>query len=153
MIRTHAGWAVALAALSLSASGSVLSRAYHSRAIDDGLTARCTTVNTSTLPQEVIERYEISGDENTGLISCVVQQSVPPAAVPQNMPADVYVEFNPIGQAPEPVAVRQVLDGDFLTYLGTYQVHGNDTLQFHVTISVDDTGTLEMNFEDQQPRL
>lgn len=46
--------------------------------------ARCNTVHSLTLPQEVVQRYELSTGEDLAFISCSLQMATDP---PSNIPA------------------------------------------------------------------
>lgn len=132
-------------------SGEAAARAQQNRALD-GLVARCTTVNTSTLPQASLERYGVGADEDQGLLSCVVQKRTPGQA-PRNVEARVSAEYHAIGQAPEAIPMREVREHDLVTYLGTYAVPGRFPLQFRVSVTVPGAGTVELELDDRTPRL
>ena len=156
MVQQHA-WRlpVALAvAIAAVAAVSAQGRAYQNESLD-GLVARCTTVNTSTLPQASLELYGIRGSEGQGLLSCVVQrqpQDPGEPEEPRNVEATVRATFHSIGQAPEPIDIREVREENLVTYLGTYPVRGRDTLVFDVEVEVEDAA-LEMSFDDRTPHI
>lgn len=139
--------ATVFAAATLPA-GSALARAYHSQSLD-GLIARCSAVNTTTLPAASLKQYEVEPDPETGLLSCVVQHQMP-GAEPDNVQAQVEATYHPIAQPPEAIRMREVRRGDLVTYLGTYPVRSEYPLQFNITLAVPDVGNVEMHFTDQQ---
>lgn len=150
----HRGLKVCLAISSgiaaMALSGPAWTRAYHSQTLD-GLIARCSTINTSTLPVASLKRYDVEADADKGLLSCVVQKR-DDQLEPQNVRARVEAEYHPIGQVPEPIEIRQVREQNLVTYLGTYSIRGESPLQFNVVMAVDDEA-VEMNFDDQSPQL
>ncbi len=148
---SHKPTALAAAIAVAIVAPPALARAYHSQSLDD-LIARCSTVNTATLPQASLSRYGIDGNSNTGLLSCVVQKHAP-GQEPENVPARVSAEYHTTGQPPEAVDIRESRgDGRFITYLGTYTLRTDGPLVFRVRIAAGGE-TVEMNFDDQTPSI
>lgn len=146
--RIIVGW---MASALLLTGQPAMARAYSNKEVD-GLTVRCTTINLASLPEASRQRYGVSGGPDEGLLSCVVQAPAR-GSTPENVQADVHAEFHPIGQAPQPVPMREVREGDLVTYLGTYPVEGSHPLQFSVSLAVPGAGTAELTFDDPHPRL
>jgi hypothetical protein len=134
-----------------AANGAAWARTYQTQTLD-GLTVRCTTVNTSTLPQAALERYDVRQDAERGLLSCVVQRQQP-GHEPENVPARVSAQYHVIGQPPDPIEIREVREQNLVTYLGTYRVRSSYPLVFQVGIAVPEVGSLQLEFDDQTPLL
>lgn len=142
-----------LALLTLTAALTTASvahgRAYHTETVGD-LVARCSTVNTTSLPEKSLELYGVSGSRDTGLASCVLQAQAP-GNEPENRQAQVEIRYYTPGQTPRPADVREVREGDLVTYLATYPIRSEDPLQFEVTIELEGAGTSQLQFTDHQP--
>ncbi|MFU8815341.1 MAG: DUF4426 domain-containing protein [Pseudomonadales bacterium] len=139
--------AVALCTLlALSAATTSWGRAYQTEFLD-GLIARCSTVNTSTLPEASLQQYRIDADPRRGMISCVVQEEREELD-PINVPAHVRARYNPVGFVPEEIDMRPVKVNDLISYIGTYDIRAAETLQFEVLIEVQGVGRLVLAFDD-----
>jgi hypothetical protein len=127
-------------------------RAFHS--VDSGdVTVRCSTVNSTSLPEASLQRYAIDGDPAVGLFSCVLQRSHAQES-PEHLHGDVTVHYHSIGQTPAEIPLREVLDDrDLVTYLGTYRVPDEFPLTFRVSVESDDIGSLEFTFDDNEPQI
>lgn len=141
---------VIFAAAAAAVASPASARAYHSQSLD-GLVARCSTVNTTTLPRESLERYGVEPDDERGLLSCVVQKQKP-GLRPENVQAQVDAEYSLTGQPPREIELREVRENNLVTYLGTYPVRTEGPLVFSIELQVDDA-RVEMNFDDQSPHL
>lgn len=139
-----------LAAMLLGpAAAPARASAYHTEPLN-GLIARCSTIVATQLPEQSLARYEVEADRNRGLLSCVVQPR-DGDAVPDNVEAELRASYRPIGQAPQPLDIRQVREGNLVTYLGTYRISGSEPIQFDVRIEVEGRAERRFRFTDRTP--
>lgn len=137
--------------LGFAAAPSSWARAYQTELLD-GLIARCSTMNTSTLPEASMQQYRIQADPRRGLISCLVQKDQQELQ-PENVPAHVRARYRRVGMVPEEIDMRSVEANDLISYIGTYSIGTAETLQFEVLVEVQGVGRLVMAFDDHDPAL
>jgi hypothetical protein len=132
-------------------AGSAAARSYQTEYLD-GYIARCSTVNTSTLPEASLAQYRLEPDPRRGLLTCLVQEDRQELE-PENVSADVRARFRTVGHTFEEVSMREVVTNDLVSYLGVYDIRQAETLQFEVVISLPGAGRLRLQFDDLDPQL
>jgi hypothetical protein len=142
-----AATAVAIALVPATA----LPRAFHAEDVGD-VTVRCSSVNSTSLPETSLERYDIDSDGSVGLFSCVVQRMSDDGTF-EHLSAEITAQDHSIGQTPQDIPLREVLDDDLVTYLGTYAVAEEFPLTFRVSIDSEATGRVEFTFDDMKPQV
>jgi hypothetical protein len=129
--------ALALACVAGSSANMAFASTYVTETVDD-YTVRCSTVRSDTLPDTILERYGIAGDKQRGVLSCVVQRANPDGSM-SNQKADVQVRIENLMQVASTPEVRELLEGDNITYLASYEIPVDTVLQFEVTLSPQGT--------------
>lgn len=145
------GLAFAICLSLLLFAGSAAARSYQTEFLD-GYIARCTTVNTSTLPEASLARYRLQADPRRGLLSCVVQEDRQELE-PEMVPANVRARYRSVGRMFEEIPLREFVINDMVSYLGIYDIRTAETLQFEVMISVAGAGRMLLQFDDLNPHL
>jgi hypothetical protein len=135
----------------LAASGPAAARAYHTETLD-GHVVRCSTVNTTSLPEATLAQYRLQSHPRRGLLTCLLQQERQELE-PANVPADVRARVRPVGHVWEELSIREVVINDLVSYLGTYDIETAETLQFEVMISAAHAGQLLLRFDDLDPQI
>ncbi|MFT7524985.1 MAG: hypothetical protein ACI9LY_000117 [Arenicella sp.] len=114
----------------------------------DTYTIRCSAIQTSELPNEVIDRYDIrEPSDDTGIISCVLQEEDA-----DNVMRNIEGSFNGyllniIGQRTT-MNFRAILENKAVTYIASYERTSTSPVRFWMTVS---TGESKHEFEFQDP--
>ena len=138
--------AIALLALTLSAPNA-WSRAYVTETVE-GYTIRCSTIRSTELPEEVLVRYAVEADEAIGVLSCVVQEKEADGIF-RNARADVTATVTNLVGMVQGSPMREVLEGDAVTYIATYPIPNDNPLTFELVIRPDGAPVpLSIEFED-----
>jgi hypothetical protein len=117
----------------------------------EGYTVRCSAVPSIELPSEVLNRYRIDADDGTGVLSCVVQQQQADGSY-TNVRADVTAAITNLVGIVEGSPVREVLQGDNVTYIATYDIPNENPLTFDLVIEPEASRTsIPIQFEDIRP--
>lgn len=142
--------ALLLALAAAAVAPSTEARVYHTQSMDH-MVVRCSTVNTALLPQTSLSRYGIDGNKKTGLLSCVVQKQQP-GQEPVSVKAHVNAQYHTIGEAPDPVHIKEDRSAGFVAYVGTFPVRTSYPITFRVDVKAGGE-SVEMNFDDQTPSM
>jgi hypothetical protein len=141
--------AIALSALALAAPNA-WSRAYVTETVE-GYTIRCSTIRSTELPDEVLNRYAVVAEDAIGVLSCVVQEPQADGTY-RNTRADVTANVTNLVGMVQGSPVREVLQGDAVTYIATYQIPNDNPLTFDLVIEPAGAPIpLSIEFEDVRP--
>jgi hypothetical protein len=113
----------------------------------DGHIARCSTMNTATLPEATLQQYRISADAQRGLLTCLVQEDRQELE-PENVPAEVRARYRPVGHTWQEIPMQQIAINDLVSYLGVYDLQRAENLQFEVMVTVPAAGRMLLQFDD-----
>ena len=100
--------------------------------------ARCNTVHSLTLPNAIVERYNVNAQDETGVISCSLQSSA--AEPPTNLPAQVTGTVTTLTGRSAPVEFKEILDEGAVSYLGTFSIDAKSALDFEVQLTDPQSG-------------
>jgi hypothetical protein len=117
----------------------------------DGIEVRCSTINSATLPEASLERYDIDGSRDRGVLSCMVYRTSGDGP-PENIRASVEAAHHSIGETPRPLPMRATEANDLVTYVGTYPVESQYPIQFSIDVDVAGQPPVSMDMRDLQPR-
>jgi hypothetical protein len=145
----NAAWILSLPLLMAAAAG--WARSYQTEIIDSHI-ARCSTVNTATLPEASLQQYRLEPDAGRGLLTCLIQEDRQEFE-PENVSAEVRARVRPVGQVWQEIDMREVRVNDMVSYLGTYPTRGEEVLQFDVVINAPGAGRMRLQFDDLDPQL
>jgi hypothetical protein len=127
----------ALTVLSFDAFTQAEARIYIVESFDT-YTVRCTSMQTSELPNEVIDRYEVQeSSDDTGIISCVLQEEDADMAMPNIEGTFTGYMQNLIGQRTS-LHFRPILENNAVSYIATYERTSASPVRFWMTVSIDD---------------
>lgn len=105
----------------------------------DTYTVRCTSMQTSELPNDVIDRYELQESSNdTGIISCVLQQEDADMTMPNIEGTFTGYMQNLIGQHTS-LHFRSILENNAVSYISTYERTSASPVRFWMTVSIGDS--------------
>ena len=93
--------------------------------------ARCNTVHSLTVPQEVIRRYELSTSEDLAFISCSLQMATDP---PSNIPAKVIGVREDLTGTRASLEFEEILQGDAISYVAPFDLTAKSELRFEVVL-------------------
>jgi hypothetical protein len=114
----------------------------------DTYTIRCSSIQTSELPNEVMDKYDVrEPSDDTGIISCVLQ-----AEDADNDMRNIEGSFtgylqNLIGHRTT-LNFRAILENNAITYIANYEQTSTSPVRFWMTVS---TGESKHEFEFQDP--
>ena len=114
----------------------------------DAYTVRCSSIQTSELPNSVIDRYDVrEPSADTGIISCVLQKEDVEKALSNAEGAFTGYLQNLIGHRTS-LNFRPVLENNDVTYVATYERTSTSPVRFWMTVT---TGESKHEFEFQDP--
>ena len=117
----------------------------------EGVTLRCNTIRTGKLPEQALERYGVTEEEDLGLLSCVMQRQTD--AGYENLDGRMAVRITTLTGIVQDPPFRQVLDNQQIGFITTYDIPVTGPLQFEVSAAPEDgTPELTISFDDIRPR-
>lgn len=132
--------AAAFASGPAAAQGSVTQGAF---------TVHYSAVPTATLAPEVARRYAITRSASRALLSLVVLRAGDDA-VPMPVRAKVDARRRDAGGRDEALAVREVVDGDAVTYLAEPRIGARERVDFVIAIvPVGESAPIEVRFSQE----
>jgi len=145
-------WRVGASSLLLVATlpATALAGGQHTDTYAD-ITVTCTSTNANSLPGEVITRYGLSKDDSYGVLSCVAQQ-LNEDGLPENLSTSTTATYRTIGKARRDIPLKQVLEDDSITRVGSYRVMDRVPIEFEVSMELPDVGTVNFTFVDEYPK-
>jgi hypothetical protein len=108
-----------------SATSEHISHVANHSEIVGGETIRCSAINSTQIPDEVIARFGISGDSATGVLSCTSPND-----------AELQASYRVVGTASQAIELEEVLDESYPTWIGTYDDTAMLPLNFTITVNV-----------------
>jgi hypothetical protein len=145
--RWSAASVIALLALTTLSAPNAWGRAYVTETVE-GYTIRCSTIRSTELPDEVLNRYAVVADDAIGVLSCVVQEQEADGTY-RNARADVTATVTNLVGMVQGSPVREVLEGDVVTYIATYRIPNDNPLTFDLVIQPEGAPVpLSIEFED-----
>jgi hypothetical protein len=141
----------ALLPLLTTAAALGWARSYQTEVVGNHI-ARCSTVNTATLPEASLQQYRLAADPSRGLLNCMVQLDKQEFE-PENVRAEVRARYRPVGRVWQEFEMREIRMNDMVSYLGTYSTRGEEALQFDVMVDAPGAGRIRLQFDDLDPRL
>lgn len=131
-------------------AGPALGHSYQTEVID-GHIARCTTINTTALPEASLQEYRLERDADLGLMTCMAQKN-DPGLEPQNVPIQIRARVRPVGRTWNEIDLRAIRTNGLISYLGTYSIQRAEALQFEVMVEVPGVGGTKLQFDDLEPQ-
>ncbi len=114
----------------------------------DNYTVRCTSIQSSELPNEVIDIYEVQESSvDTAIISCVLQEEDADHIMPNIEGTFTGYMQNLIGHRTT-LYFRPILEKNAVTYIATYEQTSASPVRFWMTVSIGDS---KHKFEFQAP--
>lgn len=92
--------------------------------------ARCNTVHSLTAPRTVLERYGLTGDYETGILTCSLQMTR--GDVPENVPAQISGTATSLTGKTQRIDFKEVLEREAVTYVGTFSLAERSRIDFSV---------------------
>jgi hypothetical protein len=142
---------VALLMLTVTAGSGALAGAYFSE-VADGTTLRCSSVPSSSLPEDVLERYRIAADSRTGVLSCVIQRQGQDGSL-ENLSGRINARVVTLTGVTEAPVFREVLENEAVSYLATYAIPLDGPLSFQVAAQpAGSEMTITVEHDDIRPQ-
>ncbi len=136
----------ALTSLCLAFSIQVAARSYVVKSFDI-YTVRCSSIETSELPNAVIDGYNVLElSDDTGIVSCVLQSESAGQALSNVEGSFSGYMQNLIGHR-KTLSFKPGLENSAVTYLATYERTSTSPVRFWITVSVGEV-TYEFDFQD-----
>lgn len=110
--------------------------------------ARCNTVHSQTLPEEVVRRYNLSVGEDLAFISCSLQTQTEP---PSNMPARVSGIQTALTGATASLDFKEILEGGAVSYIAPFDLTAASEIRFDVLlVDVDTRAKYEVSLRQEE---
>jgi hypothetical protein len=103
----------------------------------DGRIARCNTVHSLTLPQEVLHRYDLVAGENTAVLSCSLQMI---DGSPDNIPARISGTATTLLGTTTPLNFKEILEERAVSYVTTFDLTARSEIRFDIQMVDEQTG-------------
>ncbi|MGE0622853.1 MAG: DUF4426 domain-containing protein [Pseudomonadales bacterium] len=134
----------------------LLTESAHARAFTTEATGettlRCSTAPTVSIPDEVLDRYDVTPDRDSGLLSCVVQQQETGGSW-RNRRGEIAATASTLTGIAEELRIREILDESTIGYIATYPLPASGPLRFNVLVETgDDDADIRIEFDDLRPR-
>jgi hypothetical protein len=110
--------------------------------------ARCNTVHSETLPEEVVRRYNLSVGEDLAFISCSLQIAADP---PSNIPARVSGIQTALTGATASLDFKEILEEGAVSYIAPFDLTAASEIRFDVLlVDVDTQAKYELNLRQDE---
>jgi len=103
----------------------------------DGHVARCNTVHSLTLPQAVLDRYELAAGEDTAVLSCSLQVI---NGSPHNIPARISGTATTLVGTTTPLHFGEILEEQAVSYVTTFNLTAHSEIRFDIVMVDEQTG-------------
>lgn len=104
----------------------------------DDRTVRCNTVHSLTLPQRIVDRFDLTVDRNTAVVSCSLQVAEDGAV--RNLPALVSGTATALAGNISSIDFKEVVEEETVSYVGTFAMQAKAGVRFDITVVDPQTG-------------
>lgn len=111
-------------------------RDYHTHEISPGNLVRCSAVNSTMIPAEVSQRYELDQSPGAGIFSCTAENI-----------ETLEATYRQPGFPPQPLVLNQFIENGYPTWVGNYPVNSRMPLLFDVTVQAVEAEPEKFGFE------